>query len=234
MRLLLIAGAASVLTVAGGRVFAELGRPRERGILVAGMVREQLQTFSQAQSPAPVLSNLHSWPDDFVLLQSWLILKTLKERNPDSVVSGLKSISHGKRFSSQLRTTLDRWNEAMGRWSRSRRAIASPVPSDLLMDGRQSYFEGVGYRKIGRSYDGTPYFLWAIDSLTRFIETAPADARVPEALYLLGASYFNLRNAIPENLRSDRVLHLCSEFFVDSIWTTRANSLWRNGSHDEI
>lgn len=232
-RLALGVGVAALLAVFVGKPLADIGRPQQRGVLVARIVREHRQQVTSRDSVSAPRLNRKNADQNFASLKEWFVLKALKDLNPAKLRTELAQVRASRQFPETMNKTFDRWHEGLGRWSREKEGrvtnvTASNVTDDFLRKGRQRYFEALGYQKIGRPYDGTVSYIWAIDLLSDFIQMDSEDDRLPEALYLLGAAYLNLRHSMPDGLRSDRMLHLCSEFYPDSVWASQASLHWRN------
>jgi hypothetical protein len=201
---------------------------RDRGRFVASMVREQIGMIRQLPDPVHILHREANWPDDFLALQGWLVVKLARGHEPDQVRRELAAMASRHAFSPALATSLNRWQETLARWSRTSGSDRLRVlsPAEAMAEGRRYFYEASGYRKIGRSYDASALYLWSASLLVNFIDRAPLDRDVPEALYLLGDICLRFRHALPPTLRPDRMLNLCSELYPDSVWGNRARALW--------
>lgn len=208
-------------------------RTRERGRLVESIVREQLnslveQSETKVQETASGLPRAKNSSD----LERWVISKTLAaSRNFHRLTSLLRSLSHDKAVPDGLQTSMNRWANTCEHWgnaeSRNSIGLSGLSATQLLAEGRQRFFEASGFEKIGRSYDAAILNLWTIVVLSEFIEKHPFHPEVPEALFMLGDSYLDLGNGLPNQVKADRVLNLCSELYPDSVWANRANSIWK-------
>ena len=210
------------------KVCEDSNRSRERGHLVASIVHEQAVAFQQENISDKVLDDLDKWPDDFLSLKNWVVIQTWRTGDPGQVSHRLRLISNRHSYSPVLRTSLRRWSEALTRWASESDHPEQMSPDELIQDARHRYFEASGYQKIGRQYDAAVLYLWSAAFLNRFVQTAPDDSRVPEALFILGEAYLRLQHALPTPIRSDRILNLCSELYPDSIWASRADALWKD------
>ena len=130
-----------------------------------------------------------------------------------------------------FRPSVVRWANTWDSWSkvpaRNDVGLNGLTAHQLLIEGRQRFFEASGFEKIGRTYDAAVLNLWAIVVLTQFVEKNPYHPEIPETLYMLGEAYMDLGSGLPSQVKADRVINLCSELYPDSVWANRANSLWR-------
>jgi hypothetical protein len=231
-------------------------RTRERGRLVESIVREQLNSLiKQSEFTASDASSGLPRGKDSIALERWLILKTLnasgdisgmasgnapenvsgpmsdkdKSGNFQHLTSLLRSLSH--EVPNGLRSSVNRWANTCESWAdtlaHKEMNLNGLSAHQLLVEGRQRYFEASGFEKIGRSYDAAALNLWTITVLSEFVEKYPYHPEIPEALYMLGDSYLDLGNGLPNQVKADRVLNLCSELYPDSVWASRANAIWQ-------
>jgi hypothetical protein len=231
-------------------------RARERGRLVESIVREQLNSLME-QSEVATSDTPAGLPrgKDSIALERWLISKTLTassglSRNVSSDISGAASVhpadkdrsgnfqhlttllrSLSKDVSGGLQASVNRWANTCESWadtlSQKETSLDSLSAHQLLVEGRQRYFEASGFQKTGRSFDAAALDLWTITVLSEFVEKYPYHPEIPEALYMLGDSYLDLGTGLPARVKADRVLNLCSELYPDSVWASRANSIWQ-------
>lgn len=230
-RFLLSLGLGLLTLMIATKSYLDYQQSHERGRLVVSIIREQKSLLAQLPEPHEDFKKNKGWPDDYMALQSWLILQLAKNAQPAEADLRLSQVSDQRSYSPVLKASLDRWSQAFQRWEVSR-SIASQnlrTPEQLMEEARTRHFEATGFYRIGRMYDATALYLWSIELLSNFIESNPLHRDVPEALYLLGAAYFRFRGVIPNSVRSDRILNLCSEVFPETIWSERARAIWRNG-----
>ncbi|MCM2322755.1 MAG: hypothetical protein NDJ90_05800 [Oligoflexia bacterium] len=103
-------------------------------------------------------------------------------------------------------------------------ALRTAVEADrALAEGRRKYFEAMGYQRVGGHKAAEPLFFRTIEVLSGFIDHAPKDSRVPEALYLLGASYYYVSHG--RDHAAERLLNLCSDYYRGTVWGNRADAL---------
>ena len=212
-------------------------RARERGRLVESIVREQLNSLvKQSEFTASDVPSGLPRGKDSIALERWLILKTLnasgdkdKFGNFQHLASLLRSLSH--EVPNGLRPSVDRWANTCESWAdtlaHKEMNLDGLSAHQLLVEGRQRYFDASGFEKIGRSYDAAALNLWTITVLSEFVEKYPYHPEIPEALYMLGDSYLDLGTGLPNQVKADRVLNLCSELYPDSVWASRANTVWQ-------
>jgi hypothetical protein len=219
------------------KVYEDSMRVRQRARLVASIVREQGDTLfhEQAGTAAPVTPAREREDEvkEIIPLRRWIIERFAASRNdPRVVAKDLDQILNRPNQSPFVVTALRRWQATLSRWStgmsENSEDSKSPHALILLIEGRQHYFESAGFRRIGRSFDGTVLDLWTISLLTKFVEKYPLHPAVPEALFMMGDEYLNLGSALPRNVKSDRILNLVSELYPDSIWANRANAIWKS------
>lgn len=231
MKTRLIAAILVVLVVGlAWKTLAWLDRPTRRSQLVAGFVREQRELL-RARTPedtATRSSALSSvvWADELPELRSWIVSESLRGRAPEELSIDLKQLVKGHVYSFEMDFAIARWERVLTEWANSKR-ISDLSPARWLDEGSQKLFEGDGYSRIDRAFDGTIDYLWAIEDLTLFIDANPTDPRLPEALFLLGTAYANLRGALPQGMRDDRVLNLVYEYFPESLWADQATAFWK-------
>lgn len=158
-------------------------------------------------------------------LQSWLILNSLRLRDPERLAGDLRQLSAWRSYSNSTDETLKRWDDALGRWSRWRgRREASA--RELLREGRKRFYEAAGYDRIGRAYDATALYLWAADALLLYLDREePAGAEVPEALFLLGNIFIRHGTSLPRSFKADRLHRFLLNTYPETIWAERARSL---------
>jgi hypothetical protein len=222
--------------IVGLKIYEDSMRSHERGRLVSSIVDQQYLELSghSTQVATRVPSWVPKWNDDSLELKRWVVQESFaKNANPAALASKLDLLSHAYSYSGPLEASLSRWKEVLARWAQNPEN-AITAPDKLLEDSRQHFFEAVGYNKIGRPFDATILHLWTIGLLTRFIEMKPFDPGVPEALYMLGVSYLELGDALPHQMRGDRILNLCSELYPDSLWASRSNAIWRETYSNEV
>jgi len=166
------------------------------------------------------------------LLESYLISLTAGNADLKKAYADLKDLTYRENLSLPMRTSLERWQRQLRDWS-NQQSRGLPSMEYLMSEGRKHALESLGYRKIGRGYDSVVLDLWSISLLSQFVERAPNDARVPEAIYLLANSYVGLRYALPRTIKADRILNLVAEHYPDSIWSKQANQLWQTERGNE-
>ena len=205
-------------------------RSRERGRLVSSIVDQQFHQLSSGFGvtvhPEPIT------PD----LRRWLIQESFKpDETPGRLAAKVRQMlrlhADDREFSPVIRQSLKRWVSSLQLWDQE---IRQGAHANLLAEARQRYFEAAGYQKIGRSYDASVLHLWTIGLLTRFVDQNPFDARIPEALFMLGVAYLNLGHSLPPQMRRDRILTLCAEMYPDSLWASRSDAIWKEAFSDEI
>jgi hypothetical protein len=232
MSSLVLALAASFL-----KVYEDSMRVRQRSRLAASIVQEQgnllfheqAGTVSFTPTPESVSGYMEAIP-----LRRWVIEKFAEtNRDPRAVSKDVEKMLSRSKNSPQLMASLKRWQATLDRWSAgfssARDGLQSSRALTLLLEGRQHYFESAGFRRIGKSFDGTILDLWTITVLSKFVEKYPLHPAVPEALFMLGDEYFSLGQALPDNTKSARILNLVSELYPDSVWASRANAVWKSG-----
>jgi hypothetical protein len=232
----LLAFAASAVFL---RFLTQYRSSQERGRLIVALLNEQEAQLKGLTFKQDYLAGRNVWADDEPALKSWLVMQAVQGETPEQLAKDLKKISQGKYYSSTLKTSLTRWNSVLARWGRWRAKPQSAADekgdSDSLMEeGRRRYFEARGFQKIGKSYDSVPLYLWAMESLSRYIRENPQADEVPEALFLLGSTYIRFRQNFPSKVRGDRILNLCAEFFPGSVWAKKSNTLWQEEMRDEV
>lgn len=210
------------------KVFQDVDRSKKHGDLVAKIVASQVDILKNESVTDQALEQIPALPDDSLQLESWLIARLMRDRDPLQVSRYLEEMTAKSSLSMNLRVSLARWKEALSRWAYWLQNESQFSAEDLLREGRIIHAEASGYRKIGKSYDAVPLYVWSIYVLASFVERFSYDEQVPEALFLLGDSYFRLRLALPAQVRSDRILNLCPEFYPHSVWANQSNSLWRS------
>ncbi len=221
--------------------YEEYVRVRELGGFAASVVREQSDSLLQisrrrlSSKPQPSRPS-GAWKEDAPELAQWLVTSSIVSSDPGKTLSELKRILRESKLTPSMHASMERWSEALGRWSKLRIPAAEDSASahsfELLDENlhlaRSRYFEAIGYEKIGRGYDASVLYLWVIDLLVPFTQRALSHPQLPEALFLLGAAYFHLRSRLPEGIRGDRILNLCLEVFPETVWAGQAGLLWRN------
>lgn len=95
-----------------------------------------------------------------------------------------------------------------------------------LREARSAYFHAMGLSNTGQHLDAYLEFALSLEGFRRFIERNPLDARVPESLYLLGVAFLNLRELLPPSVMGERFLMMCTDFFGETVWGSRARQLW--------
>jgi hypothetical protein len=208
-------------------------RTRERGRLVESIVREQLNSLA-AQSAVTFRETASGLPraKSSEELERWVIFRTLAgSRNFHQLTSLLRSLSHDQSVPASLHISIKRWANTCENWghtaTRNFIEMSGLAANQLLVEGRQRFFEASGFQKIDRSYDAAVLNLWTIAVLSEFVEKYPFHPEIPEVLFMLGESYLNLGKGLPAQVKADRVLNLCSELYPDSVWASRANSIWK-------
>jgi hypothetical protein len=217
---------AMLLVFGGSRFYDEFRHSHEEGRFVSAVVQEQLASLSRLDDSTVLLRRSAGWPDDFLALQNWLLVTMLNKADPNEAQLTLSELSRNRAVSPVMRASLRRWQESLARWAGSPPQELQSAPA-LLEEGRKLHHQAIGYARVGRPYDAAPLFLWSATLLARFIEREPESAQVPEALYLLGASTLQFKQVIPGNIRPDRILNLCQEFYPHTVWAERAEELWR-------
>jgi hypothetical protein len=217
------------------KVYEDSMRVRQRARLVVSIVQEQDATLfhEQAGTAAPLMAVHEDESKEVIPLRRWIIERFAASKNdPRVVAKDLDKILNQSNRSPLVLTALKRWQVTLDRWSsgmsENSEDAKSPRALILLIEGRQHYFESAGFRRIGRSFDSTILDLWTISLLTKFVEKYPLHPAVPEALFMMGDEYLSLGNALPSEVKSDRILNLVSEFYPDSIWASRANAIWKS------
>ena len=208
-------------------------RTRERGRLVESIVREQLNSLV-TQSEATFRETTSGLPREKSSkeLERWVISRILAgTRNFHQLTSLLRSLSHDHSVPAPLQTSVGRWANTSENWgntpTRNSIGMNGLSADQLLVEGRQRFFEASGFQKIDRSYDAAVLNLWTIAILSEFVQKHPFHREIPEVLYMLGESYLDLGKGLPPQVKADRVLNLCSELYPDSVWANRANSIWK-------
>jgi len=176
-------------------------RARERGRLVESIVREQLNSLvKQSEFTASDVPSGLPRGKDSIALERWLILKTLN-------ASGDKDkFGNFQHLASLLRS------------------LSHEVPNglrpsvDRWANTCESWADTLAHKEMN---------LWTITVLSEFVEKYPYHPEIPEALYMLGDSYLDLGTGLPNQVKADRVLNLCSELYPDSVWASRANTVWQ-------
>jgi TolA-binding protein len=212
--ILLLAVGISIL-----KICEDSSRKREQGRLVASIVSEQLKRLQNATEVRTAQE------DDLLSLRRWLIANELKlAKNPSAIAEHIDEVSQSEKMSATEHGTLQRWKRVLNRWAVSKN---NDDEKQLLRDGRRYYYEATGFVKTGHPYDATVLDLWVISTLTRFVEKTPLSPNIPEALFMLGDAYVNLGHSVPAQIKRDRILCLCSEFYPASVWAKRADSIWK-------
>ena len=186
------------------RIVAETRHLHERGRYVRALANQVQKTLTA--DPVNAEAALAGpWPDDFLQLESWLILQVARGEAPAEILKSLERLSRQQHsLSASMRVSLARWSHTLLQWSEESPTL-DPLPGrqpagrgqvaqDALGRGRLRYLEARGYSEIGRQYDAAVLYLWAAAWLHRSIELANTDTGYPEALYLLGQTYMMLRN----------------------------------------
>jgi hypothetical protein len=218
------------------KVYEDSMRVRQRARLVASIVQEQGDTLfhEQAGTVSAAVAAHDDGVKEFIPLSRWIIERfAAAQDDPRVVAKDLNKVLNHSSQSPLVLAALKRWQATLDRWSASltenSEEAKNPRALIVLIEGRQHYFESAGFRRIGRSFDGTVLDLWTISLLTKFVEKYPLHPAVPEALFMMGDEYLNLGSALPTDVKSDRILNLVSEFYPDSIWASRANAIWKSG-----
>lgn len=232
--LIVITFAASALCL---RYFTHYRGSQERGRLIAALLDEQSRELKRISPSNEKLLSQRFWADDDPALRNWLILQAIHETPPEEILASLGKMTQGRYYSPVMKTSIARWTSALSRWGRSRSIQLSREsgagPDEWFHEARSRYFEARGLQKIGKGYDALPLYLWASDYLTRFIKERPHSVDVPESLFILGSTYMRFRQSFPANVRGDRILNLCAEFFPGSVWSKRSNLLWQEEMKNE-
>jgi hypothetical protein len=230
----LMFGLAFVLGTSFLKIYKDSLRVRQRARLVASVVDVQSNSLFHAQQAGTASLVSTDGDREVTPLRRWIIEKFASANNNDPriVAKELDKILNQTPRSSPVLSALKRWQATLARWG----AVYSVTSEDsknskallLLTEGRQHYFESAGFRRIGKSFDGTVLDLWTISLLSQFVEKYPLHPAVPEALFMMGDEYLSLGNALPLEVKSDRILNLVSELYPDSIWASRANAIWKS------
>ena len=223
-----------ILATGLSKDFGEVRRIRDRGRLVASVVREQRmlmeEMIGQGSQIEDKLNQARGWPDDSLLLETYLISVASGRSDLKKVSSEFTRLTFqnnvSRHVSRQMAKSLERWNRDLANWAEMQ-SKGLPSIDALMSEGRRHSFESMGYRKIGRGYDAAVLDLWSVSLLSQFVEESPMDPRVPEALYLLANAYSGLRFALPNSVRGDRILNPCSELYPESIWSKQATKVWQ-------
>jgi hypothetical protein len=237
-----VVGAVSCLILAVGvsffKVYEDSMRVTQRARIVASIVREQGNIlFHEPAGTASTLRENEEGKVDVAPLCRWIIERfSASNTDPRIVSRDLKIFLSHTKNPPEIQVGLNRWQAALDRWSSGVSAGISDgsedfmdsAPLSLLMEGRQHYFESAGFRRIGKSFDGTVLNLWTISLLSAFVEKYPLHPAVPEALFMIGDEYLNLGRALPKNAKNDRILNLVSELYPDSVWSSRAIAVWKS------
>lgn len=220
---------------AGVLVYDQYQESHQIGRIAATVVTQEIDRLKQEPLPVQLVGAQPGWPDDFIALQSWFILRALQKPDPLLLLTELSQLSRNRQVSPVMRTSLKRWNDSLQRWAVAEDAgskrtpgyseIAGRSPEQLFLEGRKYHDEAVGYERVGRAYDATALYLWSFVRLSEFIREAPLHESNAEALYLLGKIYTQFKHALPTRVRADRFLNLCKELYPDTIWAARGHSL---------
>jgi hypothetical protein len=207
-----------------------IGRPgssKERSRLLVSLLKEELSTLKNSPVDFHLLNSTRVWPDDFLLLESWVIQQIIHGASIEKTAQSLELLAAQHHYSRTMEVSLSRWNKALSSWAESRYMVSAHTPERLLEVGRQKHFEADGFQRIGRKYDAAILYLWSGTHLAQFVELNPESPDVPEALYLLGNCFLKLRHAFPTSLRMDRMTSLVSDLYPNSVWSRKASILWQ-------
>ncbi len=212
------------------RLAEEYSRSKRLGLLVVSIVREEFAGLSVRGGREGGASGM---TEPAERLRASLVLDGLRRKGPAALGAELAGLARRPGVSQQLQTVLGRWGYALARWRESDLRIASLRSSNnfnsvqLLDEARVRFHEAMGYERIGRSFDATALLLWSAERAREFIESAPDHPALAEAVYLLGESYIRFRGVLPDGVRPDRFVNLCSELFPSSTWSNRSIATWR-------
>jgi hypothetical protein len=216
------------------KIYEDSMRVRQRARLVVSIVQEQNNILFHEQAGTVSFANASDETAQGVVpLRRWIIERFAAAGNDPRVVEkDLEKVLSGSQKSPAMIAALKRWQSTLTRWSSGNLSSSEEMKNSrallLLIEGRQHYFESAGFRRIGKSFDGTILDLWTISLLSKFIEKYPLNPAVPEALFMMGDEYLCLDKALPFNAKSDRILNLVPELYPDSIWASRANAIWKS------
>jgi TolA-binding protein len=91
---------------------------------------------------------------------------------------------------------------------------------------------------MGRDLDATIYYLKARQRFEAFVEKYPGSSRMPEILYLLGASYEGLRDAFGvwtlQRTHKQVLLELVSQQYPNTPWAAKATANLMRGRKNGI
>jgi hypothetical protein len=211
------------------RMVSDAHRSREKERLIRSMVRHHQLSLAQNRISGLGVAAQKSWPNEFPMLESWLVSHLAAGTAPGRIRTELDSMRRlqGGRLPEGMQITLSRWDDALRRWEAETHQPRPTTAADALQRGRTRYLEAKGLSAIGRSYDATVLFLWAREWVDRSIDLEGAAQHLPETLYLLGEIFVTLRRSMPKQFHGDQLLNVCSDLFPSSIWASRANAVWQ-------
>lgn len=220
----------SLVLVATGFAVREGGysvitHSHERGRIVLATLRKQVQKVCELPISLEAISLARNWPDDFLQLEIWLIQKAFRNESPNQIMDQLQSLMYAHSFSGKMSTSLMRWEGTLSQWAQAQNHNSFPSLDELYEEASRKYFEAVGYAQVGRSYDATPLFLWAIKDAMAFVERSVLDPRVPEVLFIFGNAFYRLKHALPEPRDAEKFLRICGDLFPESLWSLQALEL---------
>ncbi len=214
-----------LLTVKGvDGVIQSMARSR----LVASVVHEQLSSHP-AQGGVELASLKEvAWSDELPSLELWLLGQWDQNFKRSQIEENLTQLMKKHAYSSRLKASLERWKASLRYVDFFEEMNRDPSPEALFFEAKHTYFESEGLKRIGRRFDAVVLDLWASQLLGRFIRMNPESGDVPQALFMLGATFVKLNKTVAESYSSSRIFNLCSELYPYSIWSKRANAYRRN------
>lgn len=230
-------GALSVLLALLGltswKVVTDLRRPEHRGLLVVDMLEDQVRSARTGLDIRELFRGLMAQSDlkpDCDLLRRWMVAWALNGASPSEIRHELEKLVHTHRVPRELHNSIDRWRLALLKWESQESAGRNPMPQEkVLCEAKKRLHEAEGFRRIGRGYDATVYYVWSFQLLRRFLGHSSGEnelRRFPEALLYAGVAWKRIGEALPDGIRFERALHMLAELFPDSVWGIRANEQW--------
>lgn len=222
----------ALLWITGFKVISDLQRPEHRGLLVLDILEEQVRSarsgLDQQELFRGVVAETVLRPDH-ELLRRWMVVQALSG-TPAEARQRLDSLVRSRQLTSELNNSVERWRAALRAWEESTLLTRSSLDLEaILNEARTRLHEAEGFRRIGRGYDATVYYVWSLQLLRKFLDREDSrteNKRTPEALLYAGLAWARIGEALPEGIRFERILHMVSELFPDTVWGIRANEQW--------
>jgi hypothetical protein len=193
---------------------------RERGRLAKTIVSEQLSAFAHSESALPKTVTTKQ-----NVIGRRLVQRLFYTRDPAATLKWLVAINDVSAIDPDL---LARWKFSLSEWADYGVLDERVGAEHFLNVGRLAYGRAFGYEHIGRGTDGVVLLVRSAIHLAHFIDKAPGNDSVPEALFLLGKVTSKLGEFFPAEIKPDRLLNLSVELFPETAWAARAHVL-RNG-----